>query len=91
MTWPNQVKRYLDYKPFYDRYPKSAGDIGESETVWLFNDFVPPGKHHYFILFKIDDHNIEKRYFTSIVKLRQEDIQRCKSFTAFKIVIIGVL
>jgi hypothetical protein len=52
------MKNNLKSKPFYDRFPNKT--IDRTETIWMYNEFVKPGKHQYFVIFKLKDGTIKK-------------------------------
>jgi len=71
----------LHYKPFYDRLLRKP--LSDNDVLWIFCDIVPPGKHNYFIVSKDEKDVLKKFYYTTVVKIRNEDIKKSKSYLKF--------
>ena len=67
------IEKYLGCKPFFDRILTRLVD--KNDCQYVFNDFVKPGRHSYFIF--VPDGNdgfLYKNHFVTFVKPRTEDL-----------------
>ena len=68
------IEKYLGCKPYFDRLISKT--IEEDDCMYLYNDFVEPGKHYYYI---VSSDGISKytykSYFLAFIKPRHNDIE----------------